>query len=462
MSVPLRCTGGSSAGVRGTCTASSCPPARRDAVAIARARRIARLAAGIRRPRMQRGAQLDDHAPARAVRAAAGRRARACPVRPARKLQRRERGNAQQMVDVGVAHVRPIASRPPRGSPLRARVARNAPRGSTRGSRRGPRPAGVLRSSHHALAESRHELGEHGARRRHASSGRSRSASSSHVCTAASRIAASNSTAPVFGAVYRRSHPAEQRAACCEHAAVRDRRRRAAPTRRAASRKIGHEVVGARAARIRLEAAHVVDRDRAVGAQQRVDAQRAPRIVVPAEPDRRRARIDRLLVGRREKSLRGIDGLRPLRDGSVALPVARARRCRRAARLPLPSPGRTGKRPVERMAMWPAAIGGEHVLRGRPVVRRHRRPGTRQPTARARPRGSRRALAPRLEHRPAHREPAPAHALHRTAMREVHRVRGDRLAVLAAVRLRRAARAAATRRRRDDAWARRQSSTSSA
>src|SRR5258705_13226093 len=79
----------------------------RNAVAVARADRIPRLSTRIGGPRAQLGSELDDHAPARTGRSRPRRRTeRARPTLP-RNVERRQRGNSQQVIHVRVTNAIP-------------------------------------------------------------------------------------------------------------------------------------------------------------------------------------------------------------------------------------------------------------------------------------------------------------------------------------------------------------------
>ncbi len=85
--------------------------------------------------------------------------------------------------------------------------------------------------------------------------------------------------------------------------------------------------IGATASRIRLESAHCMGGNRRVAAQQLVDSDCAPRgIPMRAHEARIYFWIDRLLIGRCEKSLRRIHRKWVLRDREISDPVARRQR----------------------------------------------------------------------------------------------------------------------------------------
>ena len=216
--------------------------------------------------------------------------------------------------------------------------------------------------------------------------------------------------------------PASTRAASTQHGGVRTVATRGDALCRV--EKCRHEEVGARAPRIGLEAAHGVRRDRRVGAQQRVDAQRAPRVVAPAPPDCA-PRADRSAAGWPTRDIPAPDRVPAAIaiNGDVALSSRSRSTSRRAPRCP------SRRRAGAESGRW---SGSRCVRRDRRRACSARAPGTTRAIAssssRRRPRvrggvEARCSSRARLEHRPAHREPASAAPTHRSAVREVERVR---------------------------------------
>ena len=144
--------------------------------------------------------------------------------------------------------------------------------------------------------------------------------SSSHSLEAAALSAASNSTAPVVLAGVAAIPALEQPRPRARAPYPREWRRggAAGSTARRSRRARCRDRSGTGACR---------GRDGRIGAEQRVDAQRAPRSDPVAAADTRRcvARVLRLLVGRRQEALCRRRALRVLRDGPIARPVGRPR-----------------------------------------------------------------------------------------------------------------------------------------
>ena len=197
--------------------------------------------------------------------------------------------------------------------------------------------------------------------------------------------------------------------------------------------EVWNEQIGERTPGIGLKAAHPIDGDGGVGAQEQIDTYRAPRLVFATEPIGRHARIDRLLVGGRQVALFGIARLwRELRR-QITAPIARGRGAV-ANREPASAAGPNGKTPRRADRNRTVPVGDEHVLRRRAKEPTHR---SLELVDVARFGGEPKAfrLVRLLEHRPAHREPVAILLSQRSTMREVERIHGEEFALGAAIAL---------------------------